>query len=133
MDGFQYPAGGNDENAPRPEPDDALFWAIRACLIRTCSEAHIRAVLVKADMPDAADLLFGFVWPDARVLLDVIALYQQGRSLEAMIVLRSIMPAPLALIARERAEKFAAVLLNRGRRLTTPRRPLVQHAVFAAP
>lgn len=137
----------SDESAPHPEPGNEIIWAVRACLFRTCAESDIRHILADVAMPEATDLLFSFAWtvrqamigtnphagadwPDELLLLDVIALYQEKRSFEAMIMLRSLLPIHLALIARNSAERLAIALLNKGHRLAPPLRPDVQHAAF---
>jgi hypothetical protein len=115
------------------------------------AEARVREVLTEAGAPQAADLLFQFMWAvvrgavrpltiacvckpgigsDERLLLDVIALHQRGRSVEAMVLLRSILRSQAALVASDNAERLAAVLLDADHWLAAPLLPTVQHSAF---
>jgi len=124
-----------EESKHRPMPGSELLWSMRTWVTGTCREvpveAQIRAVLETIAAPPAADMLFGFMWaighgtlgkltiasvceprigPDERLLLDVLALYQDERNLEAMMLLRSILPPLAALAARDSAERLATIL-----------------------
>ncbi len=134
-----------------------MLWSMRTWVIGTCREvpveAQIRAVVETIAAPPAADMLFGFMWavghgamreltiacvceprisPDERLLLDVLALYQDGRNLEAMMLLRSILPPQAALAARDSAEGLATILGASDHRLASPRLPAMQHIAFVA-
>lgn len=57
---------------------------------------------------------------DERALLDVLSLVQAKRSLEAFLVLRSVLPAEGAGAALHSAEEIGAILAQAGRLLPVP-------------
>lgn len=124
-------------------------WVV--CTSRAAAEARIREALAEAGVPEAADLLFRYMWDvghgaarplsiacvrepeigdDERLLLDIIALHQHGRPIEAMILLRSILRSRSALAASDSAQRLAAILLKAGHCLTAPVLPAVQQSAF---
>lgn len=146
-----------NEDAHLPRPGGELLWAIRTWVIGVCRstpvEGDIRDVLAAIAAPGAADMLFAFMWtvglrttrklrvscvcnpqvePDERALLDVVALYQHGRNLEAMALLRSILPPDAALAAREPATRLALMLAESGHRLPPSSAPAARQAAILA-
>jgi hypothetical protein len=61
------------------------------------------------------------------MLSDVVALYQQDRDLEAMLLLRSVLAPDAALAVRETAKRLAAVLAESGHFLALPVDAPVRH------
>jgi hypothetical protein len=57
---------------------------------------------------------------DEQMLLDILSLYQRGRNVEAMLLLRSIVSAPAAAQAHESGEEFSRLLLASGHWLEPP-------------
>ena len=146
-----------DERKHRPVPGGELLWSVRAWVVGTCcqmpAEARIREALAPVAAPEAADRLFDFlqavalgtarklsiacmcdaqVSPDERLLLSIVGLCQHGRRLEAMILLRMILPPQAAMAACGSAESLAAILAGSDCWLAAPRLPSIQHAGFVA-
>ena len=57
---------------------------------------------------------------DERMLLDVVSLAQAKRFLEALLILRTVLPAEGASAALHSAEEIGAALAQAGRFLPTP-------------
>ena len=120
--------------------DRILLWAIRAWMMRIVSgipiEERIQNVFAKLGASAAADQLYELVWlighratrtidldcvcqttvsADEHALLDIIALAQEGRSFETMMLLRGMLGPMDALAAAEGAARVAATLTQAGR------------------
>jgi hypothetical protein len=57
---------------------------------------------------------------DEQALLDILSLYQRDRSVEAMVLLRSMVSPPAAAQARESGEEFSRLLMASGHWLAPP-------------
>jgi hypothetical protein len=151
IDMFQCDAPDFDEDEHLPRPGEEVLWCIRAWVIGTCRAtpvaADIAEVLDGLGAADAADSLTAFLWvvglrtsrrlsiacvcnrgmeADERVLLDVVALYQAGRNIEAMSLLRSVLPPEAALAAREPVTRLASILSSAGHVLAPPGCPAIR-------
>ncbi len=143
-------------NRPLPSlpcVDCVLLWTMRAWVMGITQkipvEEQIRDAFAKIGAPGAASQLFGFMWvlgqranrqlavdcvcnprisDDERALLEILALYQQGRSFEAMIVLRSMVDPKSAQAAAESAQSVAAALTAARRFLSAPALSTRQYA-----
>ena len=134
-----------DRPEHKPKRGGEVLWSIRAWVNGTCCsvpvERRITKVLTRIAQGHAAHSLFSFVLAissgaqrkisigclcsgetnrDEQMLLDILSLYQRGRNVEAMLLLRSIVSAPAAAQARESGEEFCRLLLASGHWLEPP-------------
>ncbi|WP_284947202.1 hypothetical protein [Acidisoma cladoniae] len=131
-----------------PPAESVLLLAIRVEVegLRTGVDrrSHVRAILDMLACPNADRALLDFIGslaapgaaaralaisgvsspvitPDERLLIDVIALQQQGRSLESMIMLRAIWLDDVAVLSiQETAGRLAVLLRRAGQQLLAP-------------
>jgi hypothetical protein len=140
-----------DQPKHKPKAGSEVLWAIRAWVIGTCCsmpvEKRITKVLTKIAGQQAAPPLFGFMMAvtsgaqrrisiscmcnheinhDEQVLLDTLSLYQRGRNIEAMILLRSMVSPSAAVVARESGEEFSRLLIASGHWLAPPSPATIQ-------
>ncbi len=133
--------GDDEAEVPAPQPvlERALLWAIRAWVIgltrRVPVEERIEAMLARLGAPEASSALFALMWVlncgatrtlaidcvchpgvsgDERRLLEVLALYQQAREFEALLLLRSILTPAAAIAAGANAAQLASLLAAAG-------------------
>jgi hypothetical protein len=134
-----------DQPEHKPTAGGEVLWSIRAWVIGTCCsvpvEQRIAKVLTKIAGRHAAQSLFGYMLAvtsgaqrkisiacmcnheinrDEQTLLDILALYQRDKHVEAMMLLRSIVSAPAAAEAREAGEEFSRLLVASGHWLAPP-------------
>jgi len=132
-----------DERTALPHLEQLLLYLIRAWVIGFCRGLPIAErldeVFAMIGAPEAAAHLYGFMWAvghgarrllavdcvcrpevseDERRLLDVLALAQAGRSLEAVLLLRSLITPPAALAAGDSASRLGQALAAAGRTLS---------------
>ena len=119
--------------------EKVLLWTMRAWVIGITQkipvEAQIEDVFHRIGAPEAIGQLYGFMWilslgacrtlavdcvcaktvsDDERALLDIIAFYQQGRTFEAMILLRTMVQSGRALAVADCAQTISATLIAAG-------------------
>jgi hypothetical protein len=152
-----------------PHLDGVLLWTMRAWVVGITEkipvEEQIQDAFAKIGAPDASGQLFGFMWvlshgarrmlnvdcvckqhvsTDERCLLDILALSQQGRSFEALLLLRSMVSAGAATAAHDGAARVTAALTAAGRILQprnletaryviAPEHAAPEHATAGAP
>jgi hypothetical protein len=125
-----------------PRLERILLWTMRAWVIgitrKIPVEDQISEAFSRLGAPDATGQLYGFMWmlangagrtinidctcsrtvsADERHLLDIFAFSQHRQSLEAMLALRGMMPASVAISAGESAVAVANALSAAGQRL----------------
>lgn len=135
----------DDERRHRPVPGGEVLWAIRAWVIGTCRDvpvqAQIRAALAPAAPASAAEALIAFMQAvgagahrkltiacvcepgtgaDERLLLDVVALCQRHRRLQALTLLRTVLTPQATAQALDCAIALAAVLTTAGTWMDPP-------------
>jgi hypothetical protein len=123
-----------------PFLDGVLLWTMRAWVLgireKIPVEEQIQDAFGKLGAPDATGPLFGFMWclghgalraldvhcvcvpdvgSDERCLIDILALTQQARRFEALLLLRSLIRPKAAIAARDAAGSVAASLTAAGR------------------
>ena len=143
-----------DERTALPQLEQLLLYSMRAWVIGFCRGLPIAErldeVFAVIGAPDAAAHLCGFMWAvghgarrllavdcvcraevseDERRLLDVLALAQAGRSLEAVLLLRSLITPPAALAAGDSATRLGAALAAAGRTLSPRPLPTTRYAL----
>ena len=116
-------------------PERIMLWTMRAWVIGITQkipvEEQIQDAFQRIGAPDATGQLYAFMWilsqgasrmldvdcvcsktisADERALLDILALSQQGRTFEAMILLRSMVKGTRALATAECANDFVHTL-----------------------
>jgi hypothetical protein len=126
-------------------PERIMLWTMRACVIGITQkipvEEQIQDAFSRIGAPDATGQLYAFMWilsqgacrmlnvdcvcgakisEDERALLDILALSQQGRTFEAMILLRSMVKGSRALATAECARDFVRTLSAAGFHLPIP-------------
>lgn len=136
---------------------------MRAWVIGFCRglpvEDRLEEAFAGIGAPEAATHLYGFMWAlghgarrllavdcvcrpqvseDERRLLDVLALHRAGRSLEAVLLLRSLATPDAVLAAGDSAARLGAALAAAGRflsprALATARYALADEGVLPAP
>ena len=132
-----------DERTALPQLEQLLLYSMRAWVIGFCRGLPIAErldeVFAVIGAPGAAAHLCGFMWAighgarrllavdcvcraevseDERRLLDVLALAQAGRSLEAVLLLRTLITPPAALAAGDSAARLGSALAAAGRKLS---------------
>lgn len=146
-----------DERLALPLEQGVLLWCMRIWVVgryRPVAPAHrIQEVLNRLGVPEAAAPVEHFmealrdgaartlgidcvcqprVSEDERALLDVIALAQQDRPLEALLMLRGMLTAEGAHHALRSAEDLGTILAHAGRSLPAPEEDMHQYAWAAA-
>ena len=144
----------DDERASLPYLEQLLLWSMRAWVIGFCRglpvEERLEAAFAGVGAPAAAAHLYGFMWAlghgarrllavdcvcrpqvsaDERCLLDILALHQAGRSLEAVLLLRSLATPAAALAAGDSAARLGAALATAGRFLSPRALPTARYAL----
>lgn len=130
-------------------PERILLWGVRAWVIGFMRSIPIEAPMEQvfseagaADAPPVLDALMSIVAlaanrslaidcvchksvsEDEKQLLDAIALLQANRTLEAMMVLRTILPGPAASDAGVMGQRLAEILSEAGLTLRPPAEPV---------
>ena len=143
-----------DERMALPHLEQLLLYSIRVWVIGFCRGLPIAErldeVFAMIGAPEAAAHLCGFMWAvghgarrllavdcvcraevseDERRLLDVLALAQAGRSLEAVLLLRSLITPPAALAAGDSAARLGSALAAAGRTLSPRSLPTTRYAL----
>jgi len=144
----------NDERESLPYLEQLLLWSMRAWVIgfrRSLPVAdRLEEVFAGIGAPEAGTHLHGFLWAlgqgarrllavdcvcrpqvseDERRLLDILALYQAGRSLEAVLLLRSLATPQAALAAGDSATRLGSALAAAGRLMSPRMLPTTRHAL----
>jgi len=144
-------------------PERIMLWTMRAWVIGITQkipvEEQIQDAFNRIRAPDATGQLYAFMWilsqgacrmldvdcvcstkisEDERSLLDILALSQQGRTFEAMILLRSMVKSSRALATAECAGEFVRTLSAAGfhlpmRALETTRYAFADQGFASAP
>jgi hypothetical protein len=134
--------------------ENILLWSMRAWVMgigRGLPVAEkIEAVYGRVGAPEAPIQIYELMWiighgatrtlnvdcvckrrvsGDERTLLDIVGLYQHGRSLEALVLLRTLVRPNAAMVAGLAASEIARILLAAGQRLPAPYLPTTQYAL----
>lgn len=147
-----------DERLALPIDQGVLLWCMRIWVVGrsrpVAAEHRITEVLRRFGAPDASAPVERFmaalrdgaartlgvdcvcrprVSEDERALLDAVALVQQDRPLEALLVLRGMLTPEGAHAALRCAEELAAALTRAGRILPAPEHDVHQYVWSPAP
>ncbi len=142
-----------DERLALPVEQGALLWCMRAWVAGMRHDVGategIQHMLDRLGAPDAAPYLEGLMFAighgatravgvhcvcckgvsdDERALLDAIALAQQHRTFEALLLLRGMMGAEGARAALQSIEGIGKALARAGRQLSAPELEMRQSA-----
>ncbi len=147
--------GENDQSREALSPmENILLWSMRAWVMGIARGLpvadRIETVYRRVRAPEAPIQVYELMWilghgatrrlnvdcvckrhvsADERTLLDIVALYQHGRSLEALVLLRSMVKPKAAMVAGLAASEIARILLAAGQRLSAPYLPTTQYAL----
>jgi hypothetical protein len=145
--------------APRLcQPERLLLWGMRAWVVgfrrAIPVEEPMARIFSAANAPDAPILIDAFmslvacatprpltiecvcckqVSEDERRLVDCVALLQAGRHMEALTVLRTILPSQAAPDGMELATRLAAILEDAGQILQPPADQVSRYCMTSAP
>lgn len=150
------PRASHDERLVLPIEHSALLWCMRVWVVGLHrpigAERRIQEMLDRLGAPEAAPYVEGFMFTlshgamrriavdcpcrprlseDERALLDVLALAQDARPFEALLLLRGLLTPEAARAALRSAEGIGEALRRAGRLLRAPEAEVRRFALAA--
>ena len=145
-------------NGELPRAETLIVWAMRVWVVgvrnRISVEEILRGAFARYEIPaalspldnmmaqmaggavrkiDIACVCQNRISADEQSIIDVIALYQSGDTLETPLILRSFLTAGAAEAVAEPAARFAHILSQAGLRLGMSQLRTRRHALITAP